>query len=238
MSPAAATLRTRFRPLVVAATRAFLITWLAMIVGGIVLSVIAGHWMSDVDPVPRTLLQVFFAGQFVVVGFYIALRRALAAGLVRGAKSLQLGRLGLGFLLNRFHRQAPIEAPENSLAGDANQPRRDPFGTLPAILAQQRIGSIVSALSAGRRSRRGVFGWLRGALMSAVGAIAWNKMRGRSQRAERVNVSSMREELEDQIDDLLLARLRYTLWVWTAMIVAGLVLEVVAISWIANRLAG
>jgi hypothetical protein len=52
-----------------------------------------------------------------------------------------------------------------------------------------------------------------------------------------VDLATVQQELESQIDDLLLARLRYTLFIWTGIVVTILTAEVVAVALLANELA-
>ena len=149
-----------------------------MAVGGIVLAVASGDWMPAVDPVYRTLLQVFFAVQFIAVGFFLAMRRAVATALVAGVRNLALGRTALGLLFRQFERDDGVDRTGNDpkLTGEPVGAPLVTGGQLSAVLAEERLERIVSALAfgsirRGRRRRRGILGWTQGTLMSAVGAI-------------------------------------------------------------------
>jgi hypothetical protein len=238
-----ASLGSQLRSLARTAVRAFVFTWLAMAVGGIVLAVASGDWMPAVDPVYRTLLQVFFAVQFIVVGFYLAMRRGIATALIGGVQQLKLGQRTLDTLFRRFEASDVIDR-----SADASTPGGEPApspsrldGKLSAALAEERLGRIVSALAFGSVRggwrRRGILGWTQGALMSAVGAITMARFRKKSHATGQIDAASIRSELETQIDDLLLARLRYTLIAWTAIVVLALLAEVAALVYIANYLA-
>ena len=63
------------------------------------LAVAAGNYLADVQPLPRGLLQFFIVLQFLVVGAFVAGRRALSAAVVYGVRSLNLGR-DLGALVS------------------------------------------------------------------------------------------------------------------------------------------
>lgn len=231
-------LGNQLRQLARTLVRTFFFIWLAMAVGGIALAVAVGYWMPQVNPVVRTLLQVFFAGQFIVVGFFVATRCAMSAALIGGVKRMQLGRMALNLLMSRVgagDEEIRIDDP-NVIDSPSSQPTVS--RELSAVVAAERIQRMLAMLAFSGRSRRGgVFAWLRGALMSAVGTITLARFRSKARNAEKVDVAAVQQELQGQIDDLLLARLRYTLFIWTTLVVAFLIAEVVAIALLANKLA-
>ncbi|MEX2142891.1 MAG: hypothetical protein WD894_26780 [Pirellulales bacterium] len=228
----------RLRQLAIALVRTFFFTWLAMAVGGIAIALATGYWMPDVDPVIRTLLQVFFAGQFIVVGFFVAMRCAMSAALIGGVKRMQLGRIALNLLMSRVGAGDEEARSEDPDVIDSPSSVPPVSRELSAVVAAERIQRVLTMLAYSGRSRRGgVFAWLRSALLGAVGTITLSRFRSKGRRAEKVDLASVQQELEDQIDDLLLARLRYTLFIWTALVVGVLIAEVAAISLLANKLA-
>jgi len=232
-----------FRSLVLRGLRAFLLTWLAMAIGGIVVAVVSGDWMPEVDPVYRTLLQILFALQFIVVGFFLGMRRALAAALTSGVRSLELGRRTSGALFRQFDAGEGLGRFDDDpkLTGKPATVRAVSDEQLSAALLDERLGRIVSALAFGSVQsgwrRRGILGWLQAVLTSAIGAITMARFRKKTGRIGHIDTVSLRQDLEAQIDDLLLARLRYTLLAWTAIVVSLLLAEVAVIVYIANRLA-
>jgi hypothetical protein len=233
----ATTLRDRLGQLARSLVRTFAFTWLAMVVGGIALAVAAGYWMSSVDPAIRTLLQIFFAGQFIVVGFVVAMRCALSAALIGGIKRLELGRTALDLLISRVASDEPEIRDDDPNVIDSPSSQPPQSRELSAVVAAERVRRVLSILPFSGGGRGGVFMWLRNALLSTVGSITLSRFRSGAQHAEKVNLASVQQELQDQIDDLLLARLRYTLFIWTALVVLALVAEVVVISLLANALA-
>ncbi len=239
----ASTLRDQLRQLAVSLVRTFVFAWLGMVVGGIALAVAVGSWMSDVDPVIRTLLQVFFAGQFVVVGFFVAMRCAMSAALIGGIKRLELGKTALNLLMNRVASGEPEIRDDDadiidSEIIDSPSSRPPPSRELSAVVAAERIRRVLAILAfTGRPGRAGIFAWLRNALLGAVGTITLARFRRKAGQAEKVDLTSMQHELQGQIDGLLLARLRFTLFVWSALVVGVLIAEVVGIALLANALA-
>jgi hypothetical protein len=231
-----ASLGDRLRQLAIALVRTFFFTWLAMTVGGIALAVATGSWMPEVDPVVRTLLQVFFAGQFIVVGFFVAMRCAMSAALIGGVKRMQLGQMALNLLMSRVGAGDEDILVDDPNVIDSPSSRLPASRELSAVVAAERIQRVLAMLAFSGRSRRGgIFAWLRNALLGAVGTITLSRFRNKARRAEKVDLAAVQRELEDQIDDLLLARLRYTLFIWTTIVVAVLIAEVVAIALLANR---
>jgi hypothetical protein len=228
----------RLRQLAVSLVRTFAFTWLAMVVGGIALAAAVGSWMQAVDPVLRTLLQVFFAGQFVVVGFFVAMRCAMSATLIGGIKRLELGRTALNLLFSRVASNEPEIHDDDPNVIDSPSNLTPPSRELSAVVAAERIRRLLAILAvSGRPGRGGVFAWLRNALLGAVGTITLSRFRRKANQAEKVDLASVQQELQDQIDDLLLARLRFTLFIWTAVVVGLLVAEVIGIALLANALA-
>jgi hypothetical protein len=233
----------QLRPVALTLVRTFFFTWLAMTVGGIALAVAVGHWMPAVSPVIRTLLQVFFAGQFIVVGFFVAMRCAMSAALIGGIKRMELGRTALHLLMSRVASEEPDTdiADSDVIDGeivDSPASRPPVSHELSAVVAAERLRRVLAILAFSGRSRRGgVFAWLRNALLGAVGTITLARFRRKARQAEKVDLATVQQELESQIDDLLLARLRYTLFIWTVIVVTILTAEVVGVALLANELA-
>jgi hypothetical protein len=59
--------------------------------------------------------------------------------------------------------------------------------------------------------------------MDLVGGITLSRIRGKRQRGEKVESVKVRGELESTIDELLLTRVYFVLYIWTILVVAGLV---------------
>jgi hypothetical protein len=220
----AAPLRSRFQLLFVAAARTFIVTWLLMVALGIALAVGAGHYLPDVQPLPRGLLQFFIVLQFLAVGAFVAGRRALSAAVVHGVRSLGLGQRGLGSLFRRYDESTDL-------------PHHDNIGVRPGSLADEQLARALRTVTAGRRLRAGPWSWFRGYLMDLVGGIAVSRVRGKRQRGEKVETAEIKSELESTIDDLLLARVNFILYVWTFLVVAGLVFANLLLIYLARLLS-
>ena len=167
----AAPLRSRFQLLFGAAVRAFIVTWLLMTALGIALAVAAGHYLPDVQPLPRGLLQFLIIFQFVVVGAFVAGRRALSTAVVHGVRSLNLGKLGLGDLFRGLDKSPALPAVEGQ-------------GIQLGSLADEQLARALRTVTAGRRLRRGPWAWFRGYLMDLVGGITLSRIRNKRQRGE------------------------------------------------------
>jgi hypothetical protein len=220
----AAPIRSRFQLLFATAARTFIVTWLLMVALGIALAVAAGHYLRDVQPLPRGLLQFFIVLQFLAVGAFVAGRRALSAAVVHGVRSLGLGQRGLGALFRRFDKSVDL-------------PERGNISVRPGSLADEQLARALRTVTAGRRLRGGPWSWFRGYLMDLVGGITLSRVRGKRQRGERVETAEVKSELESTIDDLLLARVNFILYVWTVLIVAGLVSANLLLIYLAKLLS-
>ncbi len=220
----AAPLRSRFQLLFGAAVRAFIVTWLLMTALGIALAVAAGHYLPDVQPLPRGLLQFLIIFQFVVVGAFVAGRRALSTAVVHGVRSLNLGKLGLGDLFRGLDKSPALPAVEGP-------------GIQLGSLADEQLARALRTVTAGRRLRRGPWAWFRGYLMDLVGGITLSRIRNKRQRGEKVETAEVRGELESTIDELLLTRVYFVLYIWTILVVAGLVALNVLLIYLAKLLS-
>jgi hypothetical protein len=228
----------RLRPFALLVVRAFFATWLAMAAGGIALAIASGSWMPNVSSFARTLLQVFFALQFFTVGFFMATRCALAAALIRSVRQMHLGRVTLNLLMSRIGSADDKIPDDNTAIIDGTGARALTSKEMSATIAEQRLRRIMALLSlSGRASGGGVFGWLQSTLVGAVGSITLSRFRRRARQFERIDLAAVERDLEDQIDGLLLSRMRYTLLTWSVLVVAVLIAEVVAIAFLANWLA-
>jgi hypothetical protein len=228
----------RLRPFALFVVRTFFLTWLAMVVGGIALAIASGYWMPNVGPIARTLLQVFFALQFITVGFFMASRCALAAALIGGVRRMQLGKTTLNFLMNRVSATGDESRHSAEDLIDSEASRLPASREISATIAAERLQRVmaIASLTGGGRGG-GIFRWLRGVLVGTVGAIMLSKFRSKGHQAEKIDLAAVERELDDQIDGLLLTRLRYTLLTWSIIVLAVLIAEVVAVAFIANWLA-
>jgi hypothetical protein len=219
----AAPFRSRFQLLFGAAVRSFIVTWLLMTALGIALAVAAGYYLPDVQPFSRGLLQFFIIFQFVVVGAFVAGRRALSAAVVHGVRSLNLGQRGLGDLFRGLDESPALPGEEPNIQ--------------PGSLADEQLARALRTVTAGRRLRRGPWAWFRGYLMDLVGGITLSRVRGKRQRGEKVETAEVRGELESTIDELLLTRVYFVLYVWTFLVVAGLVALNVLLIYLAKLMS-
>jgi hypothetical protein len=228
----------RLRPFALKVVRTFFLTWLAMTAGGIALAIASGHWMPNVGSVARTLLQVFFSLQFITVGFFMAARCALAAALRGGVRQMQLGRVALKLLMSRVGSSGEDIRDDDANVIDSPSSRALASQEMSATIAAERLQRVMAILSLSGRARGGgIFGRLRSALVDTVGAITLSRFRSKARKAEKIDLGAIERELEDQIDGLLLTRLRYTLLIWSVGVIAILIAEVAAIAFFADWLA-
>jgi hypothetical protein len=228
----------RLRPFALVVVRAFFVTWLAMAAGGIALAVASGSWMPNVGSVARVLLQAFFALQFITVGFFMASRCALATALTRGVRQMHLGRVTLKMLMDKI--VAADDKIRDDEAGliDAPGGRALASREMSATIASERLQRVMALLNLPGRARGGgIFGWLHSALVGAVGTAMLSRFRKQARHSEKIDLAAVERDLEDQIDGLLLARMRVTLLTWGIIVVAVLIAEVVAMAFLANLLA-
>jgi hypothetical protein len=218
--------------------RAFFVTWLAMAAGGFALAIASGYWMPNVGPIARTLLQVFFSLQFITVGFFMASRCALAAALIGGVRQMHLGKMALNLLMSRLSSSGDQVRNIEEDVVDGATSRAIESREISATIAAERLRRVMAIASVtGGMGGGGIFRWLRGALVGAVGSIMLSRFRSKGRQAEKIDLATVERELEGQIDGLLLTRLRYTLLTWSVVVIAVLIAEVVAIAFIANWLA-
>jgi hypothetical protein len=109
---------------------------------------------------------------------------------------------------------------------------------MSATIAAERLRRTMALLNLSGRARGGgIFGWLRSALVGSVGTVMLSRFRKHARHAEKIDLAAVERDLEDQIDGLLLARMRFTLLTWSVIVVGVLIAEVAAVAFLANWLA-
>lgn len=227
-----AAVQSSLRPFLRGTVQRFAIAWLLVVLVGVALAVVAQYVLADAEPLYRRLVQTLLVVQFVAVGMVIAGRQAVAGAIIQGVTALGLGRRAVAMLFDRFNSAAPGEtgSAASSIAGLAAR--------LPLPIAEERLNKLLSvfALEHGVALRRGLLGRLQSYLFSLIGVITLARFRSKAQRGS-VDVSEVRNELEATIDELLLARVRYTLNVWTAGMIGFFVLESLGVIYLVKVLA-
>ncbi len=150
--------------------------------------------------------------------------RALSAAVVHGVRGLNLGQLGLGDFFRGLDKSTAL-------------PGVDDKSLQPGSLADEQLARALRTVTAGRRLRRGPWAWFRGYLMDLVGGITLSRVRGKRQRGEKVETAEVRGELESTIDELLLTRVYFVLYIWTFLVVAGLVALNVLLIYLAKLMS-
>ena len=226
------------RPFALVVVRAFFVTWLLMAAIGIALAIASGSWMPNVGSFARVLLQAFFALQFITVGFFMASRCAIATALTRGVRQMHLGRVTLKMLMGKVGTADDKNRDDETDLIDAPGGRALASREMSATIAADRLKRIMALLNLSGRARGGgIFGWLQSALVGAVGTVMLSRFRKQARHSEKIDLAAVERDLEDQIDGLLLARMRFTLLTWSVIVVAVLIAEVVGIAFLANWLA-
>ena len=210
-----------------------------MAAGGIALAIASGAWMPNVGSFARVLLQVLFAVQFITVGFFMASRCAIATALTRGVRQMHLGRMTLKMLTSRIGLADDKVRDDETDLIDGPGSQALASREMSATIASERLRRIMALLNLSGKARGGgIFGWLRSALVGAVGTVMLSRFRKQARHSEKIDLAAVERDLEDRIDGLLLARMRFTLLTWSVIVVGVLIAEVVAVAFLANWLAG
>jgi len=208
------------------AIRTFLATLLLLTVAGSVLAGCAYYALRE-QPLYGVLAAALALLEALAAGVMLGGRRALVAASGHGLRKFALGRSSVRFVFERLLGVSPEQVPGERAGRVARTLER-----LPLAQAEQRLRDIIGQITAAPPGGGGVSGWLRrrvqAALFGLVGKYTLARFRQEGADEEGVNLVKVQADLEERIDDLLAAKLRGGVSLWTWIVVVGLPLLVLA----------
>lgn len=175
-----------------------------------------GYYFLHDRTLPAVLAVVLTLVETLAMGMFIGGKRAFIRALVHGLHALRLGRAAVRLIFERLLAM-------RSGGAIARVVERIPLGQAEAYLSDA-----IHALLSTPPEKGGVTGWfrrrLRAVLLLRVQKYTLARFREEDAREGGIDLARVQQALEDRIDDLLAARLRGGLNLWTGLGLLGLVL--------------
>ena len=167
----------------------------------------------------------------VIVGVLWAGKRAVVMALVHG---LRRHRVGQVMVRLTFERLLGVTGEQDF--GDRGGVVVRAVERLPLAQAEQRLAETVDSLLNADDGGRGVMTrlrrWLRRKLLRYVQAYTLARFRESGAQHGGVDVLMVKTELENRVDDLLVAKVRHGLNLWTLGVLIGLPAQVFAMVFV------
>lgn len=212
------------------ALRSFVGTIFVVTLAGIVLAGLScyflreHHWLYGLIAIVAALIES------VTTGFVLGVKRALALALAHGLGALRLGRALVRLVFERMLGVTPDEQ-----LGERGGRIAQSLERLPLAQAEGRLNAVIRDMTGGAQG-----GWLRQKihtwLLEAVRKYTLARFRYEETRHGGIDLLKVQEELERNVDDALVQKVRGGLRLWTMLVIIGLPLTVAVQTWIAIML--
>jgi hypothetical protein len=198
------------------AVRSFVGTLAVLTAAGVALAAVSYYFLRD-HPVYALLAAALAVVEGVATGVVLGAKRALVMALAHALGALRLGRALVRLVFDRLLGVAEGRAP-----GERGRRVARGIERLPLAQAEQLLARAVR-LTAGEADAAG---WWRRAigarLLSLVQKYTLARFREEGARHGGVDLFKVREELEQQIDESLVEKVRGGLRLWTVLAIVGL----------------
>lgn len=211
--------------------RSFVLTSLLMLLLGAVLAALSYWIFSGHHWVYGLIFALVALIECIVVGFVLAAKRAIAVTLNHGLRRYQLGGAAIRLIFDRLLGVTAEEAH-----GERGGWMTKTAERLPLAQAETRLQEAIRAHLHAPAVDGGASGWLRRRLQARLlGAIhKYTLARFRDEDAQHggVDLVRVRDDLGERINGMLLSKLRGGINVWTAAVLIGLPVQVLALDYI------
>ena len=210
------------------AFRSFVATFLVLLASGILLAGASYFFLRDY-PLYGTIAAGVAVVESLIAGVVFGGKRAVVTALAHGFRSLGLGRRVVGVI---FGRLLGISADQEfGEFGERGGPVLQRLERLPLAEAERGLTATVRQVAA-----VGGTGWLRSRierrLLGTVAKVTLARFRREGAERGGVDLVGVQSDLESRIDEMLVARLRSGLNVWTMLVILGLPLTVAVQTYI------
>jgi hypothetical protein len=204
--------------------RSFIGTVLALTVFGVALAVGSFYALSD-HRVYAFLAALVAVAESVAAGVVLGAKRGLALALAQGVRQLRLGSATVKLLFERLLGVCAEQQLGERGGRVARAAERLPLDRAEHYLAWAVRGTLRAEAGGitGRVRRR-----LQERLLGTVHRYTLARFREEGARHGGVDLLKVQADLEGRIDDLLLAKLRGGLMLWTVLVILGLPAAVAA----------
>lgn len=194
--------------------RTFLRTLAVAILGGIVLGMICGWFLREESGYYRFLSWTLILIECLVVGFYLAGRRAVANTMAEGLTSMRLGSSLLGLVFDKMP-SATQSAPQGGQLAPGLQKLEPGKAEILLNNSTEDVKREASASS-----------WLpqklQSKLLDLVQKYAQVRVRENAEGKKEIDLQSLQGEMKDNIDQRLADQVRSSSRFWTTAALIGL----------------
>ncbi|MBY0526369.1 MAG: hypothetical protein K2R98_23450 [Gemmataceae bacterium] len=210
--------------LVWVAVRSFVGTLLVLTLAGLVLAAASGVWLHEHIGWWSLLAGGIALTEAIAAGVFLGAKRAIFMALMHALRKLGLGRKVVQVV---FARLLGVSADQD--VGERGGTIAKTIERVPLAQAERKLTQTVNDLLNAPAEDAG---WWRrkfqGILLRSVQKYTLARFRAEGAESGGVDLVKVQSELEDRIDDLILAKLRGGLNLWTLAVIIGLPLLVAA----------
>ncbi|HEY7426825.1 MAG TPA: hypothetical protein VH682_21495 [Gemmataceae bacterium] len=217
--------------LLLAAVRSFLLTLLLMLLLGATLAA-ASYWiLSGRHWVYGLIAALAALAECAIVGVILAAKRAVATTLVHGLRKSHIGSAAVRLI---FDRLLGVSAEETH--GERGGWATKTAERLPLAQAEKRLGDAIRQLIHAPATEGGLTGYVRrrlqARLLGLVHKLTLASFREEDARHGGVDLAKVQGDLGERIDGLLVGKLRGGVNLWTILVLVGLPVQILALSYV------
>jgi len=205
------------------AVRSFVGTLLVLMLLGAVLAGFAGYALRA-NTILVIVVVILVLVESIAAGVLLGGKRAMIMALSHGLKTLGLGRVVVNLVFDRLLRVS-AEGADGGRGGAVVRG----VEKLPLAAAEKRLSEVVNGLLS---AKEGEGSWLRrkikARLLGSVQKYTLAQFRTEGEREGGVDLAKVRDELNDNVDDLVVTKLQAGINLWTLLVLVGLPLLVAA----------
>jgi hypothetical protein len=213
------------------ALRSFLGTVVVLTLAGVVLAGLSyyvlreHHWIYGVIAVAVTLIES------VTTGVILGAKRAVLMAVAHGLGSLRLGRSLVRLL---FEQMLGVAGGEEM--GERRGWITRGLERLPLAQADELLSGAIRQVTGDAAQGGWVRRTIQERLLKAVRTYTLTRFREEQAKYGGIDLRTVKDELEQTVDDVLVRKVRGGLRLWTALVLIGLPLVVAAQTWAAVML--
>lgn len=207
--------------------RSFVVTSVVTLLAGAVMAALSHYYLREHQWFYGAIAAVVALTESLTTGVLLGAKRAVVMVAAHGFGELRMGRALVRLVFERMLVGIPTEDADgqNTLA-------RRGFKRLPLAQADEVLSSAVRSVMGDAEQG----GWLRRTvqrwLLEAVRKYTLARFREEGAQQGGVDLLLVQAELEENIDDAIVEKLRASLQLWTALVILGLPLLVAGQTWI------
>jgi hypothetical protein len=199
------------------AVRSFLGTLSLFLLAGLVLAGVSFYLLQEANLWYALLGAVLAVAEGLTIGVILGGKRAGIMALAHGLRRLGLGRVAVGLIFDRL-----LGMSEGEAFGERGNWAAQQLERLPLAQAEARLSGAINDLVQGSTGEGWLRRWLQGRLLRSIQKYTLTRFREEGAKTGGVDLLKVKADLETHIEDLLIAKLRGGLNLWTLWALLGL----------------